>query len=279
MTVRSLEKRVADAEAILRGKGAPPPDVAVVLGSGLGPVADAVQDPVVVPFAELPCLLAPTVPGHAGRVLLGRLGAASAIVFQGRVHLYEGHSHAQVIASVVLARRLGATKLVVTNAAGSLRAEIRPGTFVLLADVLDLADADPTGAHEGLLSGPKFTPLGDAFSPAWRTRAREEAGRFGIDVRVGVYAMMRGPAYETPAEIRMLRTLGADVVGMSTVPEVIAARNLGMEVLGITTVTNFGAGVEGAAPSHEEVADVARAAGPQLARWLEAILAVRENGR
>ncbi len=270
-------RRVAEAEAILRGKGAPKPDVAIVLGSGLGPVAEAVCDAVAVPFTDLPCLPAPTVPGHAGRVLLGRLGGRAVIVFQGRVHLYEGHSHAQVIVPVALARRLGAGALVVTNAAGSLRPEVRPGAFVLLSDHIDLADADPTGAHEGLLDGPKFTPLNDAYAPAWRARARAEAGRFGIVAREGIYAMMRGPAYETPAEIRMLRTLGADVVGMSTVPEVIAARNLGMDVLGITTVTNLAAGVEGASPSHEEVADVARTAGPLLARWLEAILAGMET--
>jgi purine-nucleoside phosphorylase len=244
-----------------------------VLGSGLGPVADAVRDPVIVPFTDLPCLPAPTVPGHAGRVLLGRLGGRDAVVFQGRVHLYEGHPHAQVIVPTVLARRLGAKLLVVTNAAGSLHADLRPGSFLLLSDHLDLAEADPTGAHDGLLDGPKFTPLNDCYAPAWRARARAAAARLGLAVREGVYAMMRGPAYETPAEIRMLRTLGADVVGMSTVPEAIAARNLGLDVLGITTVTNLAAGVEGSTPSHEEVAQIARDVGPQLARWLEATLA------
>ncbi len=277
MPRRSLRKRVEEAEAILRSSGKPAPEVAVVLGSGLGPVAEAVVDPVVVPFTDLPCLPAPTVPGHAGRVLLGRLGGRAAVVFQGRVHLYEGHPHAQVIVSTVLARRLGAKLLVVTNAAGSLHAELRPGSFVLLSDHLDLAEADPTGAHEGLLDGPQFTPLNDCYSPAWRARARAAAARLGLAVREGVYAMMRGPAYETPAEIRMLRTFGADVVGMSTVPEAIAARNLGLEVLGITTVTNLAAGVEGATPSHEEVGQTARDAGPQLARWLEATLAAEQG--
>jgi purine-nucleoside phosphorylase len=273
----SLCQRVEQAEAILRKTGRPAPEIAVVLGSGLGPVAEAVQDPAVVPFTDLPCLPAPTVPGHAGRVLLGRLGGRNAVVFQGRVHLYEGHPHAQVIVPTVLARRLGARLLVVTNAAGSLHAELRPGSFLLLADHLDLADADPTGAHDGLLDGPKFTPLNDCYTPAWRARARAAAARLGLPVREGVYAMMRGPAYETPAEIRMLRTLGADVVGMSTVPEAIAARNLGLEVLGITTVTNLAAGVEGATPSHEEVAQIARDVGPQLARWLEATLAPEQG--
>ncbi|MBN1770695.1 MAG: purine-nucleoside phosphorylase [Deltaproteobacteria bacterium] len=278
MPRRSLRKRVEEAEAILRKTGRPAPEVAVVLGSGLGPVAEALHDPAVVPFTDLPCLPAPTVPGHAGRVLLGRLGGRDAVVFQGRVHLYEGHPHAQVIVSTVLARRLGAKLLVVTNAAGSLRADLRPGSFLLLSDHLDLAEADPTGAHDGLLDGPKFTPLNDCYAPAWRARARAAAARLGLTVREGVYAMMRGPAYETPAEIRMLRTLGADVVGMSTVPEAIAARNLGLDVLGITTVTNLAAGVEGATPSHEEVAQIARDVGPQLARWLEATLTV-ESGQ
>jgi len=278
MSRRSLRKRVEEAEAILRKAGKPAPEIAVVLGSGLGPVAEAVRDPVVVPFTDLPCLPVPTVPGHAGRVLLGRLGEHDAIVFQGRVHLYEGHPHAQVIVPVVLARRLGARLLVVTNAAGSVRPDLRPGSFVLLADHLDLAEADPTGAHDGLLDGPKFTPLHECYTPAWRARARAAAARLGLAVREGIYAMMRGPAYETPAEIRMLRLLGADVVGMSTVPEVIAARNLGLDVLGISTVTNLAAGVEGAAPSHEEVAQVARDAGPQLARWLAATLAA-ESGQ
>ncbi|NMC71883.1 MAG: purine-nucleoside phosphorylase [Myxococcales bacterium] len=278
MPRRSLRRRVEEAEAILRKTGKPAPEVAVVLGSGLGPVADAVRDPVAVPFTDLPCLPAPTVPGHAGRVLLGRLAERDAVVFQGRVHLYEGHPHAQVIVPVVLARRLGARLLIVTNAAGSVRPDLRPGSFVLLTDHIDLAEADPTGAHDGLLDGPKFTPLNACYAPAWRARARAAAARLGLAVREGVYAMMRGPAYETPAEIRMLRLLGADVVGMSTVPEVIAARNLGLDVLGITTVTNLAAGVEGATPSHEEVAQIARDAGPQLARWLEATLAA-ESGQ
>jgi len=278
MPRRSLRKRVEEAEAILRKAGQPAPEIAVVLGSGLGPVAEAVRDPVVVPFTDLPCLPAPTVPGHAGRVLFGRFGERDAVVFQGRVHLYEGHPHAQVIVPVVLARRLGARLLIVTNAAGSVRPELRPGSFVLLADHIDLAEADPTGAHDGLLDGPKFTPLNECYTPAWRARARAAAARLGLAVREGVYAMMRGPAYETPAEIRMLRTLGADVVGMSTIPEVIAARNLELDVLGITTVTNLAAGVEGATPSHEEVAQIAREAGPQLARWLEATLAA-ESGQ
>ena len=266
-----IRDRVAEAVRILRAGASSPPEVAVVLGSGLGPVAERVRDAVAVPFADLPCLPAPTVPGHAGRVLMGTLGGRPAIVFQGRVHLYEGHSRAQVIVPAVLARRLGARVLVVTNAAGSVRPDIRPGSFVILSDHIDLADADPTGESEGLLDGPKFTGLTDAYAPRLRKLATEAAGPFGLAVREGVYAMMRGPAYETPAEIRMLRTLGADVVGMSTVPEVIAARNLGMEVLGITTVTNLGAGVEGSAPGHDEVARVAGEAGPALAGWLEAI--------
>ncbi|MDI7269611.1 MAG: purine-nucleoside phosphorylase [Myxococcota bacterium] len=267
-----LAARVAEAERTLRDLGRAAPEVAVILGSGLGPVADGVRDAAVAPFERLGCLPAPTVPGHGGLVLLGTLGPTPAIVFQGRVHLYEGRRHAQVIVPVVLARRLGARTLVVTNAAGSLRPEIRPGSFVLISDHIDLGDGDPTGAHEGLLDGPKFTGLTDAYSPRLRRLAAQVAARFGVPAREGVYAMMRGPAYETPAEIRMLRTLGADVVGMSTVPEAIAARNLGMEVLGITTVTNLGAGIEGTAPAHEEVSVVAGAAGAMLARWIEGIV-------
>jgi purine-nucleoside phosphorylase len=272
MQADDLGRRVDEAAAILGSRMRERPEVGVILGSGLGPVADAVRGAAAVSFADLPCLPPPTVPGHAGRVLLGTLGGRRAVVFQGRIHLYEGHSRAQVIVPTVLAHRLGAKLLVVTNAAGSLRAELPPGTFVVLSDHLDLAEADPTGDHGGLLTGPKFTNLNDAHSPAWRAKALTVAGRLGIRATEGVYAMMRGPAYETPAEIRMLGRLGADVVGMSTVPEVIAARNLGMDVLAITTVTNLGAGVGGSAPSHGEVAEVAGAAGPALARWLEAIL-------
>jgi purine-nucleoside phosphorylase len=242
------------------------PEVGIVLGSGLGGLADEVDDAVAIPFAELPGWPAATAPGHVGRLLLGRLGGRPVVMLQGRFHMYEGNDPGLVVQPVLLFGRLGARAVVLTNAAGGVDPAFGPGTLMVIRDHLNLTGRTP-------LLGPNADELGERFqdlTDAWSTRLREAllaAGRAeGVELAEGVYAGLLGPQYETPSEVRMLRTLGADAVGMSTVLECIAARWIGLEVCGVSLVTNAGAGYTGQPLTHEEVLASGAEAGPRLAR-------------
>lgn len=240
------------------------PQVGIVLGSGLGGLADALTDAVAVPFAELPGWPAASAPGHAGRMLLGRLEGVPVVCLQGRLHLYEGNSERLVVEPVLLMHRLGAKVIVLSNAAGGVRVDWGPGTLMLITDHLNLTGRNPLmGANDDAL-GPRFPDLTDAWSPRLRDLMRRVAAEEGIAIQEGVYAGWTGPTYETPAEIRMLRTLGADAVGMSTVLEAIVARWAGAEVVGVSLVTNPGAGITGEPLAHEEVLAAAAEAGPRF---------------
>ncbi len=238
------------------------PRVLLTLGSGLGHLADEVGDAVAVPFAEVG-LPTSSVPGHAGRLVAGELGGVAVLVQQGRVHLYEGIDPGQAVACVRAAGAVGVDTFVVTNAAGGLASDFSPGDLMLIDDHLNLTGTTP-------LVGPEFVDMAAAYDPALRTAAREAAAEVGEDVVEGVYAGLRGPAYETPAEVAMLRTLGADAVGMSTVLEVIAARAAGLRVLGCSVITNVHR--PGVTTDHAEVLDVGRDAGPRLAAIVRAVL-------
>jgi len=247
------------------------PSVLLTLGSGLGALADEVADPLVLPFTDLGLPTA-TVPGHAGRLVVGTLGGVEVVVQQGRLHLYEftpndHHPASDVVAVVRATAEAGVGTFVVTNAAGGLRAELRPGDLVLLTDHLNLTGATP-------LSGPRFVDMAGAYDPALRALAHEAAASVGERLAEGVYAGLTGPAYETPAEAQMLRALGADVVGMSTVLEVIAAREAGMAVVGCALVTNAHPqpGAPPAATNHAEVLAAGAVAGGRLAAVLRALL-------
>jgi purine-nucleoside phosphorylase len=234
----------AESAAAIRDRtGVDEHDVAIVLGSGLAPAVDELGDPVaVVPMAELPGFAPPTAQGHGGRVLSVRNGDRRVLVFVGRIHTYEGHEPRDVAHPVRAAFAAGVRTLLLTNAAGSLREDFAVGQPVLISDHLNLTGGSP-------LVGPQFVDMVDAYSPRLRAIAHE------IDPALpeGVYAGLTGPQYETPAEIRMLRTLGADLVGMSTVHETIAARAAGAEVLAVSLVTNLATGITGAPLSHDEV--------------------------
>lgn len=259
-------------EAVRARLGDRRPAVGVVLGSGLGQLADRLGAPVRIPYRELPGFHAPTVPGHRGELVLGRLGTTDLLVQSGRFHMYEGWSADATVLPVRVAAALGVSTLVVTNAAGGIRPGFGPGTIMLIADHLNLTGRNP-------LVGPvrsgeeRFPDLSAAYDPGLRHRAREAAARLGIGVEEGVYAGLLGPSYETPAEIRMLASLGADAVGMSTVMEVIAARALGLRCLGISTITNLAAGLGATALSHKEVMEIAGRVGDQVARLIEAVVA------
>jgi len=228
------------------------PDVALVLGSGLGGFADHLDSPVSVPYAEIPGKPSSSVSGHAGRLVGGQVGAKRVVAMQGRVHLYEGHSPDEVVFGVRLMAKLGATRLIITNAAGGIDATLAAGDLMAITDQLNLTGQSLTGTHDES-SGPRFVDMTHAFDRELIELADRTATSLDIDLRRGVYAGLLGPAYETPAEIRMLRTLGADAVGMSTVLEVIAARQLGLRVLGISCISNLAAGLSQAPLSHDDV--------------------------
>jgi purine-nucleoside phosphorylase len=265
--------RIAALLAAVRDVTPLVPEVGIVLGSGLGGLADDLEDAVAIPFAQLPGWPPATAPGHAGRLLLGRLGGRPVVMLQGRFHLYEGNDQGLVIQPVLLFGALGARIVVLTNAAGGLDPSFGPGTLMVMTDHINL-----TG-RSGLLGpnadelGPRFPDLTDAWSPRLRARLHAAAAIEGVEFREGVYVGLTGPTYETPAEVRMYAGLGGDAVGMSTVLECIAARWIGLEVCGVSLVTNAGAGYTGEPLTHEEVLESGAEAGPRLARVIRRFLA------
>jgi purine-nucleoside phosphorylase len=236
------------------------PRVGVILGSGLGGLADGLADAVVIPYSELPHFPTSSVPGHAGRLVLGRADGEPVVAMQGRVHFYEGFSPSQVVFPARVLCALGIRALVVTNAAGGINPTFQRGDLMAITDHLNLAGWNPlVGTNDDRL-GPRFPDMSAAYSPALRALLFESASRRGVPLQQGIYACFSGPSYETPAEIRMLRSLGADAVGMSTVPEVIAAAHMGVPVAGISCITNLAAGMGHTPLSHEEVARTAERA-------------------
>jgi purine-nucleoside phosphorylase len=247
----------------------------VVLGSGLGALADAVDDPVVVPYREIPHFPQSTVEGHSGRIVAGLLGGAPVIVMQGRVHSYEGYSPTEVTFPMRVLGLLGVRAVVLTNAAGGIEAGLRVGQLVLLADHINMMGWNPLNGpndeHFGLRPGTglRFFDMTEAYSKALRKLAKEAARDEGFKLDEGVYLATPGPSFETPAEIRAFRTLGATLVGMSTVPETIVARHMGIAVVGISCVTNLAAGLGAAQLNHEEVQETGRMVEKQLAGLLK----------
>lgn len=245
-----------------------PPRLALVLGSGLGPVADAVTDPITIPYADLPGFPVGSVSGHAGRLVLGRLGGTPAAVFQGRAHLYEGIPAPALAVPTRTAKALGAEMIVLTNAAGSLVPEVGPGALMALTDHINLSGANPlTGPNDDAL-GPRFVPLGTAYDAELRGRLHAAADALGVPLADGVYLQVSGPSFETPAEIRAFKVLGADAVGMSTVPEVIAANHVGLRVAAISAITNLAEGMGDEPLSHEQTLASAKTAAADLQRVL-----------
>ena len=248
------------------------PKVAMVLGSGLGFLGDEVEDPICVSYRDIPHFKASTAPGHKGRLVFGTLRGRNVAVMQGRLHTYEGWSFADVAYPVGLMRLLGADTLVVTNAAGAVNTTFSAGDIMLITDHIKLFGASPlTGPNIEEL-GPRFPDMSHVYTPALQQTARQAAQTLHIPLRQGVYMFFPGPQYETPAEVRAARILGADAVGMSTVPEAIAAAHCGMDVLGFTLCTNMAAGVLDQPLSGEEVIAAAAAAGPRFTALVKACL-------
>ena len=272
MKVPDLFDRVEASAHAIREEVDEPPGIAVVLGSGLGVLADRMTDTIVIPYAEIPHFPAPTVHGHRGNLLVGTLGDARIVALQGRFHYYEGHDLETVTFPVRVLKALGVQTLILTAATGGINPDFRPGDLVCLSDHLNLLGSNPLRGPNDDRLGTRFPDMTRVYSPELRKIASEEAGRLGMTLREGVYACLPGPSYETPAEIRMLRALGADVVGMSTVPEAIVARHSGLDVLAFALVTNAAAGITGATITHEEVIEAGREAGERLGRLIEGIV-------
>lgn len=254
------------------------PRIGLILGSGLGLLADEVTEASIIPFAQVPYFPQTTVEGHSGRLVIGRLAGRAVLVMQGRIHYYEGYHMEEVVFPVRVMQALGIGTLIVTNAAGGLNPTFQTGDLMLITDHVGLA---ALAGHNPLIGpndptlGPRFVNMTSAYDPALRELALRVAQSLGLTLRQGVYVGLAGPAFETPAEVRFLRAIGGDAVGMSTVPEVIAARHGGMRVLGISGITNVAqadpAAVEG--PSHEEVLQASKVLGPRLAALVKGILA------
>lgn len=275
----STKAAIKAAAAIRKHAPAQQPKIGIILGSGLGGLSKSIADAVRIPFGDIPGFPKVTIAGHEGAVIVGSLGGREVVALSGRFHMYEGHPAALAAFPVRVFHALGALELFVSNAAGGISPRLAVGDLMMISDHLNLMGANPLvgDAQEGEIRFPDMT---DAYNPGLRWVLRTTAEKLGIPLREGIYAGLLGPSYETPSEVKMLRLLGADAVGMSTVPEVIVARALGMRVAGVSCITNAAAGVTGSALSHAEVLEttnrvsasfqslvtefIARSAAPQL---------------
>ncbi len=262
------------AAAIIRERiGSQRPRVGIVLGSGLGTFADRIEDAIAFDYAELPGFLVPTVAGHAGRLVVGRVGATELACLQGRVHLYEGHSARAVLPLVRTLQCLGCETFVATNAAGALDTDAIPGSLMLIVDHINMQGTNPLIGANDESFGPRFPAMTGAYDSGLADLLRTCARELGIGLREGVYMALSGPCFETPAEIRAFARLGANAVGMSTVPEVIVARHCGMRVAAVSVLTNLGAGLADEELSHAQTLHFSSLAAGDLQRLLEAFLA------
>lgn len=250
--------------------GRPVPPIGVVLGSGLGALASSLDHAVAIPYSGIPHFPVSTVEGHAGRLVFGDLDSTPICALQGRFHLYEGYGAPEVVFPIRALARLGVKAFVITNAAGGINKAFAPGDLMLIADHLNLSGQNPlAGVHDDRL-GPRFPDMSEAYAVELRRLARDAALEVGLELREGVYCVLSGPSYETPAEVRMLASLGADAVGMSTIPEVIACRQMGVRVLGISLISNLAAGISKVPLTHAEVIETGERVAEDFVRLIRA---------
>ena len=255
------------------------PKIALVLGSGLGAFADELGDATQIPYAKIPGFPQSTATGHAGQLVIGKAEGVPVVAMQGRVHSYEGYSAKEVTFPIRVFGRLGIKSVILTNAAGGINPRYAQGALVTIRDHINLQGTNPLIGPNDERFGPRFPDMSKAYSQAYRAIVVEEARRLKMEIPEGVYAALSGPSYETPAEIRYLRTIGADLVGMSTVPEVIVARHMGIEVLGISCVTNMAAGILDQAINHQEVMETGERVRTQFVALLRAVIPRIASGK
>lgn len=253
MASTSLYERAEHASRIIRSRISVEPRIAIVLGSGLGGFADDFDDAVAIPYEDIPGFVRSTAQGHAGRLVIGNVDSIPVLAMQGRVHYYEGYSLEEVTFPIRVFNLLGIKTLVLTNAAGGINVQLTQGALMMISDHVNLMGLNPLRGPNDERFGPRFPDMSAVYSPELQELVVEEAKAINVEVRRGIYGALSGPSYETPAEIHMLRNLGADAVGMSTVPEAIVARHMGIEVLGISCITNMAAGISDEPINHEEV--------------------------
>lgn len=266
------EDKITAAAEYLLARIPARPTVALVLGSGLGDYADTLEDPIKIPYAQIPDFPQPTVQGHTGAFVFGKKAGKFVVVAQGRVHYYEGLSMQEITLPVRVLAAIGVKTLVLTNAAGGINLNYRPGTLMLIADHINFSGNNPLIGPNLDRFGPRFPDVSDLYTASLRTAVRAQAAEAGIPLEEGVYLMCTGPSYETPAEIRAFRTLGADAVGMSTVPEALVAGHCGMQVVGVSCITNMAAGVLPVKLSHQEVMETAARVHDQFGCLVDVIL-------
>lgn len=258
--------------AAIREKTSFVPEIGLILGSGLGDYADRIQDAVVIPYSELPGFPVSTVQGHAGQFVMGTLMGKRVIAMQGRVHFYEGYSQRQITLPVRIMKQLGVEKMVLTNAAGGVNKSFKPGTLMVIRDHINYSGSHPLVGENLEEFGPRFPDMSNVYSSSLRRKLMEAANEAGVELKEGVYMMFSGPSYETPAEVRMAGILGADAVGMSTVPEAIVCSHSGIPVIGISCITNMAAGILDQPLDHKEVVETAAMVKREFIKVLDLIL-------
>jgi purine-nucleoside phosphorylase len=253
MASTGLYERAEHATRVIRSRISVEPRIALVLGSGLGGFADEFEEAVGIPYEEIPGFMRSTAQGHAGRLVIGKIDSVPVLAMQGRVHYYEGYSLEEVTFPIRTFGLLGVKTIVLTNAAGGINVQLTQGALMVISDHLNLMGVNPLRGPNDERFGPRFPDMSAVYSPELQEIVVDEAKAIGVEVRRGIYGALSGPSYETPSEIHLLRNLGADAVGMSTVPEAIVARHMGLEVLGISCITNMAAGISDEPINHEEV--------------------------
>jgi len=268
MTQAVIYQKITEAVQMIKSRYSTQPEIGLILGSGLGSVADQVKDAVTVPYSEIPHFHTTAVEGHKGQIILGNMNGVSVAILQGRFHFYEGYPMEEVVFPTRTICALGIQTLVLTNAAGAIDTRFRPGDLMLIEDHLNLMGDNPLKGPNLAQLGPRFPDLSEAYNKSCLELFQTVSTELEIPVHKGVYAGLLGPTYETPAEVRMLRVLGADAVGMSTVPETIAANHLGVRVAGISCITNLAAGLSPHKLSHQEVIDVSKIGAEKIKKLL-----------
>ncbi len=269
-----LQEQIRSAAAYILSRVSYRPAIGMVLGSGLGDFADTLEDAVRIPYADIPNFPVPTAPGHVGALVFGKKQGREVVVLQGRIHFYEGLSQKQITLPIRVLAAIGVKQLVLTNAAGGVNADFEPGTLMIISDHINYSGDNPLIGPNLDSFGPRFPDVTDLYTASLRRTVKEAAADTGIKLQEGVYMMFSGPNYETPAEVRMARIVGADAVGMSTVPEALVAGHCGMEVLGISCITNIAAGLSDQKLDHSEVLEIAARVHDTFQRLLDIVLCV-----